>query len=56
MKVRNTYKNKLKALLEGLETQHIDMLIKKGKVGDYRKYGKAYFNASNKQNDGKDKP
>ena len=42
---RNSYKNKLKALLEGLETQNIDKLLKEGKTGDYRNYGKAYISA-----------
>lgn len=35
-------KEKMKALLEGLETQKIDKLMALGKVGDYRNYGKAY--------------
>jgi hypothetical protein len=42
---RNSYKNKLKALLEGLETQNVDKLIKQGKTGDFRNYGKAYMSA-----------
>lgn len=43
---RNSYKNKLKALLDGLETQSIDKLLKEGKTGDFRNYGKAYFKAA----------
>lgn len=42
---RNSYKNKLKALLEGLETQNVDKLLKEGKTGDFRSYGKAYISA-----------
>ena len=42
---RNSYKNKLKALLEGLETQNVDKLLKQGKTGDFRNYGKAYIGA-----------
>lgn len=42
---RNSYKNKLRALLEGLETQKIDKLMKEGKTGDFRNYGKAYTSA-----------
>ena len=42
---RNSYKNKLKALLEGLETQNVDKLLKEGKTGDFRNYGKAYIEA-----------
>jgi hypothetical protein len=45
----NNYKEKLRALLEGLETQHVDDLIKRGKVGDFFNYGKAYVNAVRKQ-------
>ena len=40
---RNSYKNKLKALLEGLETQNVCKLLKEGKTGDFRNYGKAYI-------------
>lgn len=36
---------KLRALLEGLETQHIDKLMNEGKVGDFKRYGEAYFKA-----------
>ena len=42
---RNSYKNKLKALLEGLETQNVEKLLKEGKAGDFRNYGKAYISA-----------
>lgn len=42
---RNSYKRKLRALLEGLETQNADKLMKEGKTGDFRNYGKAYINA-----------
>jgi hypothetical protein len=42
---RNSYKNKLKALLEGLETQNVGKLLKEGKTGDFRNYGKAYIGA-----------
>jgi hypothetical protein len=42
---RNSYKNKLKALLEGLETQNLGKLLKEGKTGDFRNYGKAYIGA-----------
>jgi hypothetical protein len=42
---RNSYKNKLRALLEGLETQNVDKLLKEGKTGDFRNYGKAYISA-----------
>ena len=42
---RNSYKRKLRALLEGLETQHVDKLMKEGKTGDFRNYGKAYVKA-----------
>jgi len=42
---RNSYKNKLKALLEGLETQNVDKLLKEAKTGDFRNYGKAYIEA-----------
>lgn len=40
---RNSYKNKLRALLEGLETQNVEKLLKLGKTGDFRNYGKAYI-------------
>jgi len=39
----NSYKNKLRALLEGLETQQVEKLLKIGKTGDFRNYGKAYI-------------
>ena len=42
---RNSYKNKLRALLEGLETQNVEKLLKLGKTGDFRNYGKAYISA-----------
>ena len=42
---RSSYKDKLKALLEGLETQNVEKLIREGAIGDYRNYGKAYINA-----------
>jgi len=42
---RNSYKNKLKALLEGLETQNVGKLLREGKTGDFRNYGKAYIGA-----------
>ena len=42
---RNSYKNKLRALLEGLETQNVEKLLKVGKTGDFRNYGKAYISA-----------
>lgn len=42
---RNSYKNKLRALLEGLETQNVEKLLKEGKAGDFRNYGKAYISA-----------
>ena len=42
---RNSYKNKLRALLEGLETQNVDKLLKEGKTGDFRNYGKTYIGA-----------
>ena len=42
---RNSYKNKLRALLEGLETQNVDKPLKEGKTGDFRNYGKAYISA-----------
>lgn len=38
-------KEKLRALLEGLETNNIDKLLSEGKVGDFRNYGKAYIQA-----------
>jgi len=40
---RNSYKNKLRALLEGLETNHIDDLMARGTTGDFRNYGKVYM-------------
>ena len=42
---RNSYKNKLKALLEGLECQNLDKLVSEGKTGDYRRLGEAYIKA-----------
>ena len=36
---------KIKALLEGLETQDIEKFMIQGKVGDYRNYGKAYYSS-----------
>jgi hypothetical protein len=42
---RNSYKNKLRALLEGLETQNVEKLLKVGKTGDFRNYGRAYISA-----------
>lgn len=42
---RNSYKRKLRALLEGLETQNVDKLMKEGKTDDFRNYGKSYINA-----------
>lgn len=42
---RNSYKNKLRALLEGLETRNVEKLLKVGKTGDFRNYGKAYISA-----------
>ena len=40
---RNSYRNKMRALLEGLEAQNIDKFMKEGKTGDYRNFGKAYI-------------
>jgi hypothetical protein len=42
MNMKETYKEKLRALLEGLGTQHIDLLMKDAKVRDYRTYGEGY--------------
>lgn len=36
---KNTYKKKMKALLEGLEVQKIEHFMKYGKTGDYRNLG-----------------
>lgn len=36
---------KIKALLEGLEAQKIEEIMREAKVGDYRNYGKAYISA-----------
>jgi len=41
----NNERAKLKALLEGLETQHIEKLIYLGKIGDFRNYGTAYISS-----------
>lgn len=38
----NEERVKLKSLLEGLETQHVEKLLKEGKSGDFRLYGEAY--------------
>lgn len=43
--MQNDYKEKLRALLEALEAQRIDELMERGKVGDFRNYGKAYVKA-----------
>ena len=37
---------KLVALLEGLGTQHIEKLLREGKVGDFLNYGKVYYEAA----------
>ena len=42
IKMKETYKEKLRALLEGLGTKHIDLLMKDAKTEDYRTYGKGY--------------
>lgn len=44
-KVATQETDKLRALLEGLGTQNIDKLMSRGKVGDFRNYGKAYLSA-----------
>lgn len=46
---RNSYKNKLRSLLEGLETQKVDELMKRGKTGDFRRYGELYVEAIHKK-------
>ena len=38
----NTYKAKMRALLEGLEIQCIDKLLNEGTVEDYKLLGKSY--------------
>lgn len=40
--VRNKYKAKLRALMEGLEMQCIDKMLSEGNVADYKLLGKAY--------------
>jgi len=53
--INDSYKKKLRALLEGLEAQHIDKFMTEGKIGDYRNYGKAYIGAfRDKIDDSKD--
>ncbi len=37
-------KEKLKALMEGLEIQNIDSFIERAGVGDYRKLGEMHIN------------
>lgn len=43
--LKNTYKKKMKALLEGLECENTDLFMEKGKIGDYRRLGIAYVKA-----------
>ena len=51
---RNSNKNKIKALLEGLEIQEIDRFMNEAKTGDFRTLGKRYLNAvRNKVEDAK---
>ncbi|MDH4263968.1 MAG: hypothetical protein OEV78_13100 [Spirochaetia bacterium] len=40
--VRNNYKAKLMALMEGLEIQCIDKMLRNGNVDDYKLLGKSY--------------
>lgn len=40
--VRNKYKAKLRALMEGLEIQCIDKMLSEGNVADYKLLGKSY--------------
>lgn len=42
IKMKETYKEKLRSLLEGLGTPHIDLLMKDAKARDYRTYGEGY--------------
>lgn len=42
---KNSYKNKMRALLEGLEIQYIDKFMAQGKTDDYRNLGKQYTEA-----------
>ena len=44
--MEGNYKNKLIALLEGLETQHISKLMENGKIATFRRYGEAYVSAT----------
>lgn len=44
--MRDEWKLKLVALLEGLQTEHIELLMSSGKIEDFRNYGKAYYRAS----------
>ena len=39
---RNTYKKKVKALLEGLEIEEVEKFMSVAKTGDYRNLGKIY--------------
>ncbi len=48
---KKDWRDELIALLDGLNTQHIDLLMSSGKVEDFRHYGEAYHRASIKDKD-----
>lgn len=44
--MKDDWRLKLMVLLEGLNTQHIDLLMSSGTVEDFKRYGEACYRAT----------